>query len=67
MLLPLLLPPVMKIIFAIQFDLSLLTPYSSIRHFSFSPPYERGLYNNVVQDFSPADTADLKICTTEMH
>jgi len=28
------------------------------------PLRERGLYNNVVQDFSPANTAHLKVRTT---
>jgi hypothetical protein len=28
---------------------------------------KEGVRNNVVQDFSPAVSADLKVCTTEMH
>jgi len=32
-----------------------------------APFIKGGFIINVVQDFSPAYTADLKVCTTEMH
>jgi len=36
--------------------------------FSVVDPFVKGgVRNNVVQDFSPAVSADLKVCTTEMH
>jgi len=34
---------------------------------SKSLPFAKGVHNNVVQDFSPAYAADLKVCTTEIH